>query len=262
MDAAGAEDRREAAARRDGWWQAFVAANRRFCLGYLQPRLYTVSHMSAVDWWFGQRFEGRRFEDVLEFGCGRTFPLFRLLHGKANRFWATDIDDVPAELQPPGVTFRRCAAEGLPFVSGQFDAIVIRSVVEHLPDPPATFRELSRILKPGGYVFLNLPNKWDYVSIAATAAGRLKSNVLKTVVRTQWDDFPVYYRCNTVSTLRRVARQAGLALDHVRPLPSEPAYLRFFAPFYVLGAIYQFCISLLCLDVLQPSFLVVLRKPE
>jgi hypothetical protein len=31
-------------------------------------------------------------------------------------------------------------------------------------------------------------------------------------------------------------------------------------PLYVLGSIYQFMISLLMLDFLQPSFLVVLRK--
>jgi SAM-dependent methyltransferase len=248
---------------REGWWgQAFFEANRRFCVGYLQPRLYTVSHVSAVYWWFTKRFLGRRFDDVLEFGCGRKFLLFRLLQGHATRFWATDIEDVPQESWPTGVTFRRCTPESLPFANNQFDAVVIRSVVEHLPDPDASFRELGRILKPGGRIFMNLPNKWDYVSVAAVAAGRLKSTVLKNIVHTQFDDFPVHYRCNTVRTLRRVAGQAGFEVEHLRPLPSEPAYLTFFAPLYVLGAFYQFGVSLLCLDLLQPAFLVILRKPD
>ena len=57
----------------------------------------------------------------------------------------------------------RCAAafsyhEGdilhLPFESGQFDVVWSSRTVHHLPDQLAGVRELCRVLKPGGYLFL------------------------------------------------------------------------------------------------------------
>lgn len=45
----------------------------------------------------------------------------------------------------------------MPFVSGTFDAIVCYHVLEHIPDDRAAMRELSRVLKPGGLLFLQVP---------------------------------------------------------------------------------------------------------
>ena len=50
-----------------------------------------------------------------------------------------------------------------------FDCVVIRSVMEHVEHPERTFAELARVTKPGGYVLMNLPNKWDYVSVHRAA---------------------------------------------------------------------------------------------
>jgi SAM-dependent methyltransferase len=45
----------------------------------------------------------------------------------------------------------------IPVDSASFDAIVCTEVIEHVPDPVAAIREMSRILKPGGRVFLTAP---------------------------------------------------------------------------------------------------------
>lgn len=254
---------RECATTTPGWAQRFTVANRRFCQGRLRPRLYAVNHSSAIDHWFLQRLHRDQCRDLLEFGCGSGFPLSRLLASFAERLWATDLRDIPEAQQPSGVTFRKCTSAWLPFEDDQFDVIVIRSVIEHVEDPVATFCELSRVLRPGGRVYMSLPNKWDYVSLAARLAGRFKSSVLHQLVGMTFDDFPVVYRCNTKATMFEVARQSRFAVRHWRPLPSEPSYLAFFVPLYVLGALYQFGISLLSLDFLQPAFLVTLvsEKP-
>ncbi len=49
------------------------------------------------------------------------------------------------------------AEEGLPFSSGQFDAIWNTEVIEHLFDIHATFSEFNRILRVGGIVILTTP---------------------------------------------------------------------------------------------------------
>ena len=50
------------------------------------------------------------------------------------------------------------SAENLPFVDNSFDVIVIKHVVEHLPQPDQAIRELGRILVPGGLLILSAPN--------------------------------------------------------------------------------------------------------
>lgn len=217
--------------------------------------------MTALEYWFVRQVRSiRATGHLLEFGCGRTFRLTSLLRDGFDRLSATDIDDIADDEVPDGIEFRRCDTRSLPFANSEFDVVVIRSVIEHLDDPAATFRELARVVRPGGYVLMNLPNKWDYVSVLARLSGRFKSSILKQIVRTGWEDFPVLYRCNTHAALRANVAPSGWCIERFQPLPSQPSYLAFFVPLYVAGAIYQFLISLLFLDFLQPSFVVLLRN--
>jgi 2-polyprenyl-3-methyl-5-hydroxy-6-metoxy-1,4-benzoquinol methylase len=241
-------------------WSRFIDANKRFCRRHLEPGLYAVTHMTALDVWYSRRTPAGG--TLLEFGCGRTMRLTHLVGARFSERFATDIESVRPSEVPAGVEFRQCRTDALPFADRQFDVVVIRSVLEHLDEPLVTFRELARVIKPGGCVLVNVPNKWDYVSVLAMLSGQFKSSILKHVVRTQWEDFPVCYRCNTRRTLTRVATDAGFDLEEFRPMPSQPGYLSFFVPLYIAGAIYQFAIGLFGLNLLQPAFVVFLRKQE
>jgi SAM-dependent methyltransferase len=44
------------------------------------------------------------------------------------------------------------------FKSGMFDVVYMRDVIEHLPNPREIMREINRILKPGGMVFIDTHN--------------------------------------------------------------------------------------------------------
>src|SRR5688572_9001018 len=149
----------------------FFDANKTFCKRHLQPRLYAVSHMTALEYWFRRRVKGHPDGALLEFGCGSGLPLTRLLGDRFATRAATDIEPVAAETLPAGVTFRECTTDDIPFAAEQFDAVVIRSVMEHVENPARVFQELARVTKPGGSVCMNLPNKWDYVSVVAMVAG-------------------------------------------------------------------------------------------
>jgi SAM-dependent methyltransferase len=249
-------------AHSDGIWTRFGAANKRFCKRQLQPRLFPVGHLTAIDSWFCRQVQHSASNgELLEFGCGRAFRLTHLLADRFATRCATDIVDLRPGDIPPGVIFKTCGSAEIPFADGQFDAVVIASVIEHLERPQRTLAEMARVTKPGGVVLMNLPNKWDYVSVAARASGRFKSSILKKVVQAQWEDFPVRYRCNTKRSITRGAAAAGLIVEELLPVPAQPSYLTFFVPLYMAAAIYQFTISILGLDVLQPAFVVSLRKP-
>jgi SAM-dependent methyltransferase len=56
-------------------------------------------------------------------------------------------------------------AEPLPFEEAAFDGVVVKDVLEHLPDAVATVREVHRVLRAGGRVFASSPDAqrwaWD-----------------------------------------------------------------------------------------------------
>lgn len=50
--------------------------------------------------------------------------------------------------------FLAASATELPFTSASFHAVWSITVLEHVPDPERALREMWRVLKPGGYLFL------------------------------------------------------------------------------------------------------------
>jgi len=61
----------------------------------------------------------------------------------------------------------------LPFADGSFDAVLSSGVLEHVPDPAASLKEVARITKNDGYFFIfRLPNKYSYIEFISDRLGR------------------------------------------------------------------------------------------
>lgn len=89
---------------------------------------------------------------VLEIGSGPGHVADRLVQAGAI---VTGVDFSPkmvevAQSKYPEIAFRQADAEQLPFEAGSFDAVVANFVVHHLARPEKVFREVYRVLKPGG----------------------------------------------------------------------------------------------------------------
>jgi 2-polyprenyl-3-methyl-5-hydroxy-6-metoxy-1,4-benzoquinol methylase len=50
------------------------------------------------------------------------------------------------------------SAQELPFADASFNVVIIKHIVEHLPDPPKAIREIGRVTAPGGILILATPN--------------------------------------------------------------------------------------------------------
>lgn len=71
------------------------------------------------------------------------------------------------DLQTSFVERRRRTAAGdalrLPLPDASFDAVLCNHLYEHVPDRPRLFREIGRILRPGGSVYVAAGNRWAVV---------------------------------------------------------------------------------------------------
>lgn len=103
---------------------------------------------------------GRPYPMSLEVGCGTGFFTLNLkLGGVLDECHVTDISpgmvDV-AKRNAAGLGFsvegRAADAESLPYDDDTFDVVVGHAVIHHIPDVELAFREMLRVLKPGGRV--------------------------------------------------------------------------------------------------------------
>jgi 2-polyprenyl-3-methyl-5-hydroxy-6-metoxy-1,4-benzoquinol methylase len=119
---------------------------------------------------------GRMVEPVFRRGANlieRTIPRGRLLDvGTGYGFFLALMQSrgweaMGLEVSPTGVQYGR-KRWGLSILSqpwqdssfqeGEFDVVTAFYVVEHLPDPVAFFREVHRILRPGGMILVRCPH--------------------------------------------------------------------------------------------------------
>ena len=113
--------------------------------------------------WMTRVCQARGFARALEVGCGRGAGA-RLIKRrfKPAEFHATDLD--VEMMRKAGrylssqerETILLCAADllALPYPSGSMDAVFGFGVLHHIPDWRAGLEEVIRVLKPGGFYFL------------------------------------------------------------------------------------------------------------
>lgn len=102
--------------------------------------------------------DGRRYDKVLEVGCGTGFFLLNLAQaGVIGEAHCTDISEGMVDVCVMNgarlgidVQGRVADAERLPYGDGEFDLVIGHAVVHHLPDLEQAFAEFRRVLKPGG----------------------------------------------------------------------------------------------------------------
>ena len=199
---------------------------------------------------------------LLDAGCGRTVPTLRKYVGRARRLVGVDL--VEFRDVPSGIETYQVDLASLPLETSSIDLIVSRSVFEHLVDPLAVYREMARVLRPGGVVVFLTANMWDYATlIARLVPNRFHARIVKAVEgRDEEDTFPTAYKTNTRRDIERLAAASGLRLASIEYLSQYPNYFMFNGALFFAGMCFEKLIHRFeSLRILRGWILVTLRKP-
>ncbi|OGD61357.1 hypothetical protein A3A71_00580 [Candidatus Berkelbacteria bacterium RIFCSPLOWO2_01_FULL_50_28] len=71
-----------------------------------------------------------------------------------------------------GVTFFVADAHQLPFKDESLDIAICNNIWEHVPDPLAMLKAISRVLKPGGLLIISTPSRYRFSNLARIARGK------------------------------------------------------------------------------------------
>jgi ubiquinone/menaquinone biosynthesis C-methylase UbiE len=133
------------------------------CIEYARDRFAAVA--GTTGWPYGKS---------LEIGAGTGFFTLNLkLAGVLDEAHVTDLSPGMVEAAQKNaenlgfaVHGRVADAEKLPYDDGEFDLVVGHAVIHHIPDVELAFREMLRVLKPGGrFVICGEPTRYgDYVA--------------------------------------------------------------------------------------------------
>jgi len=97
---------------------------------------------------------------LLDVGSGRG----ELLRAAREAGWtAVGLDPSPAfaryAARYSGAEVRECAIEKCGFEAGSFDVVIFGAVLEHVYNPDETVREIARVLRRGGALYVDVPNE-------------------------------------------------------------------------------------------------------
>lgn len=102
---------------------------------------------------------------VLDIACGEGYGTAALARAGAAQIVGVDIDAATVEhaRRKYGIDARVGRAEQIPLPDRSCDLVVSFETVEHVADPSLFFKEVARVLVPGGTLVISTPNR-RYIS--------------------------------------------------------------------------------------------------
>lgn len=172
-----------------------VAERARQSGGTSEPAIYRMIQRTLE----AKRIEG---ETLIDVGCG-TGELWRFLCARFSNY--IGVDAVRYEGFPKDQRFVESDLDErrVPLDDQCGDLVAATETIEHLENPRAFFRELTRLTKTGGHVLVTTPNQLSILSLA-TLAVRKRYSAFQDV------HYPSHITALLEIDLRRMAHECGL----------------------------------------------------
>jgi len=91
-----------------------------------------------------------------------------MLHNHGNEVTGTDISSdavAYAQKEYAGPHYICCPAENIAAQNGSYDAVTSFEVIEHIQEPKKVLKEICRVLKSGGDLFISTPNPRHFSNV-------------------------------------------------------------------------------------------------
>lgn len=127
-------------------------------------------------WSLGGAVEAGVFDNVIIYEAalyGPFFRCFRKLKNYSHSYFWPDVE--------PGAVHDGVRCEDLTrltYASEMFDLVITSDVLEHVFEPEQAFREIYRVLKPGGLHIFTLPIAWPIPPVSVARA-RMKDDEIE-----------------------------------------------------------------------------------
>ena len=187
-------------------------------------------HDALVDGFFADLPDGCR---VLDVGCG-SGPVARRIARRNPRAEVVGIDLSAGQIERakrrgagvPNLRFERGDAMDLALPDGGFDVALSVASIKHWPDAERGLREMARVCKPGGRVWVNEldADLTDEEAAGFVARWKLVPRVARPTMARRFRRF-VQGQGLRISEAERLFAAAGLADAHVRKVPAQPVFI-------------------------------------
>ncbi|MEJ6022611.1 bifunctional 2-polyprenyl-6-hydroxyphenol methylase/3-demethylubiquinol 3-O-methyltransferase UbiG [Ramlibacter sp. PS4R-6] len=125
------------------------------------------------------------------------------------------------EAATPNVEYREISVEALAQQEpASFDAVTCMEMLEHVPDPASVLRACSRLVKPGGWVFISTINRNPKSFLFAIVGAEYVLNLLPRGTHE-------YMKFIKPSEMAGYCRAAGLELASTRGMEYNPVTRRY-----------------------------------
>jgi 2-polyprenyl-3-methyl-5-hydroxy-6-metoxy-1,4-benzoquinol methylase len=142
---------------------------------------------------------------VLDYGAGKGELLSLLEHENIFRqLSGVDILTQPGHLGQNVAWYQHDLNEPITIADESQDLIICSEVIEHLENPRATFREIYRLLVPGGALLLTMPNQESIRSLVGLLLGGHFTHFLG-------DCYPAHITALLRLDLQRISAETGFA---------------------------------------------------
>lgn len=163
-----------------------------------------------------------RNQRVLDIGCG-TGALGELLTREGNTVDGVTYSNDEAEIARKRIASVRVLdlndLSAVKSIEGDYDALMFADVLEHLLDPSAVLKILIGRLKPGGRVYVSLPNIACFYIRFGLFFGRFNMSKTGGIL----DETHLHFY--TLKTAREFLNSAGLKVEKVDFIPAPSVWL-------------------------------------
>jgi SAM-dependent methyltransferase len=201
----------------------------------LAPSAWPCNRYEACLAAFPSRFRGG---SVLEVGAGSGLLARSLMAAGVDfaSYTASELSEMRLaglrkRVSDPRVQVLQLDIEDPPDdLAARYDAVIMLALIEHLFDPLRAMRAVRRMLRPGGFAFVDTPNAAKYTRRLKLLFGRFPSTASRDEGLTTYDGRPVdlhdeghlhYFTFRSLT--RMLVERCGFSRVEKVPYPTSPA---------------------------------------